>query len=434
MADKNTRERSTAADGINIPETDLNSEQIEDLLIRARVKLLIEAPFFGSIATRLQFVDATKWCPTGATDGRYFYYNRNFTAALSEEELLFLVGHEVLHCVYDHMDRNRMGNRDPKLWNVANDFVINADLVDGNIGEEIKLIKICYDWKYRGKTSEDIYDELFDEAEKNGNVTQWAPMDMHMDGDGEAGDGDDEQGTGNNDGTEGPVRYTDDELDQLSDEVRESVVQSAKAAGGAGNLPGGVGRLLDKLLNPKLDWRELLAMQIQSIIKADYNWMNPSRKAMDAGFYMPGMDRETSIDVAISVDTSGSISEDMLRDFLTEVKGIMDQYSDYTMHLWCFDTEVHNPTVFTADNGSDLLKYELDGFGGTMFECNWEYMKENDIEPKKFIMFTDGYPCGTWGDEFYCDTLFIVHGGGYGEPPQAPYGITVKYEEPEKES
>lgn len=409
-----------------IPETKKTSAQIEDILIKARIQMLISAPFFGNLATRLRFKDATEWLPTLATDGRYFYYNRNFVDAMTFDEVVFGMGHEVLHCVYDHMDKVRLGNRDPRLWNVANDYVINADLIEAKIGEQIKLVDICFDWKYRGKMSEEIYDDLFQKAVNEGRVINVEAFDEHIyreEGDDEGAGGEGEDG---NDGSKGPVRYTQAEKDQIKQEFQNAVIQSAKAAG-AGNLPGGVKRLIDKLLNPQLSWRELLPMQIQSVIKSDYTYMRPSRKGMDAGFYMPGMDREQTIDLAIAIDTSGSIDNDMLTDFLSEVHGIMSQFNDFKIHIWCFDTSIHNPVVITADTATDLLNYEIGGGGGTDFDVNFEYMKEQGIVPKKFIMFTDGYPWNSWGDENYCDSLFIVHGGEGGQSPTAPFGITVPY-------
>ena len=435
MADTKQAKQETAKDRVakalvEIPETTLSSTEIEDRLIKARIEMLISAPFFGNLATRLRFKDATEWCPTLATDGKYFYYNRNFVAAMSDAEVVFGIGHEVLHCVYDHFDVARRGDRDPRLWNIANDYVINADLVDANIGEQIKLVEICFDWKYRGMISEEIYDDLFQQAKEEGRVIEINPLDVHMDreeGDDEGalggeGNGDEEGGDEN-----GPAKYTAEEKEQIKQEFQNATMQAAKAAG-AGNLPGGVKRMLDKLLNPQLDWRQLIAMQIQSVIKSDYTMMNPSRKGLNEGFYLPGMDRETTIDVAISMDVSGSIHDTMLRDFLSEVKGIMDQYNDFRIHLFCFDTEVHNPQTFTPHNMEEFLDYEIEGGGGTDFDCVFDYMKEEGIVPKKHIMFTDGYPWGSWGDENYCDTLFIVHGSGYGgKSPVAPFGITVPY-------
>ena len=414
----------------DIPETTLSDVEIEDKLIKARIEMLISAPFFGNLATRLRFKDATEWCPTLATDGKYFYYNKNFVAAMSDGETVFGIGHEVLHCVYDHFDAIRRGDRDPRLWNIANDYVINADLIDANIGEQIKLVEICYDWQYRGKVSEEIYDELFQKAKDEGRVIDVDSFDMHLDRD----DGDDDGAKGpggeaNAEGgdSKGPARYSAEEKEAIKQEFQNATMQAAKAAG-AGNLPNGVKRLLDHLLNPQLDWRQLLAMQIQSVVRSDYTYQTPSRKGLNEGFYFPGMDRETTIDLGLAIDTSGSIDDEMLRDFLSETYGIMSQYTDFSIKLWCFDTGVHNPQTFTSDSLQDLLEYDIQGGGGTEFDCNFEFMKEEGFCPKKFVMFTDGYPWGSWGDENYCDTLFIVHGNGYGgQSPVAPFGMTVPY-------
>ena len=125
---------------------------------------------------------------------------------------------------------------------------------------------------------------------------------------------------------------------------------------------------------------------------------------------------------------SGSIGNAQAEDFLGEVKGIMEQYAAYNIKLWCFDTKVYNEQEFTADGGEDLTEYEVMGGGGTDFDANWIYMKEHDIVPKKFIMFTDGYPWSSWGDDDYCDTVFLVHSHP-DKNLQAPFGTTVHYEE-----
>lgn len=403
------KDQKVATPNRKIPVSTKTNAQIEDRLIKARIKMLISQPFFGNLATRLQLREASKWCPTAGTDGRYFYYNRDFTDALTDNELVFLMGHEVEHCVYDHMSPARRGSRNPRLWNIACDYVINNDLVEAGVGEMITLVDICYDRKYAGMSANEVYELLLQE---NPNAET---LDYHL----VQGDYSEE---------DGPEVYTDAEREQISREFMDATIAAAKAAGaGAGKIPGGIGRLIDSLVNPKVDWREYLAMDIQSIIRSDYTWLRPSRKGQESGFYMPSMDRAKSIDVAIAIDTSGSISGEMLRDMLSEVNGIMSQYSEYKIQIWCFDTAVHNPKVFTSDSGADILEYEMAGFGGTDFMVNWEFMKENDIVPKKFIMFTDGYPYSSWGDPDYCDTLFIVHGAEHGAVPQSPFGVTVPY-------
>jgi predicted metal-dependent peptidase len=106
----------------------------------------------------------------------------------------------------------------------------------------------------------------------------------------------------------------------------------------------------------------------------------------------------------------------------------MDEFPDYNIKIWCFDTQVYNEEDFSSDSGTDLTEYELMGGGGTEFMCNWEYMKDNDIQPKKFLMFTDGYAWDSWGDEDYCDTVFIIH-SNRDKNLEAPFGHTAHYEE-----
>ncbi|NBS71030.1 hypothetical protein EBT31_19300 [bacterium] len=137
---------------------------IVEKLTTARVGLLLKAPFFGNMATRMRLVCADDWCPTAATNGRDFYYNTKFVEKLSEKKLEFLFGHEILHCILDHF--GRVGSRDRTLSNIAQDYAVNQILVDERIGEKITEVKICYDSKYRGKAWEEIYDELYEKAEK----------------------------------------------------------------------------------------------------------------------------------------------------------------------------------------------------------------------------------------------------------------------------
>ena len=412
----------------NIPVSTKSQKEIEDRLIAARISMLLHCPFYGNLACRLEMRDATEWCPTAATDGKYFYYNRNFVNALSGEELVFLWGHEVEHCVYDHFSRR--GDKNPLLWNIANDYVVNMDLVEGNVGERIRLVDICFDYKYQRWTSDEVYDDLFKQAEEEGRIIEMSTLDVHLDMD-ESEDDEGAQGANGNvddDGKSGPAQYTKEEKRQIKEQFKNATMQAAKAAGNE-KLPNGVKKLVDSLVNPQLTWRELLPQQIQSVIRSDYSFNTPSRKGIDQGIWMPGLDREQTIDIAVAMDTSGSMTDEMGRDILSEVKGIMDQYSDFKIHLFCFDTEVHNPQVFTEHNMEEFMEYEIAGGGGTDFEVCWNYFKEEGIVPKKFVMFTDGYPWDSWGDESYCDTLFIVHGGGYGgKIPEAPFGITVPYE------
>ena len=396
-------------------------DQIVEKLITARVGLLLKAPFFGNMATRMQLIDASDWCPTAATNGRNFYYNKKFVEKLSVKKLEFLFGHEICHCVFDHF--GRVGSRDRQLSNIAQDYAVNQILVDERIGEKITEVQICYDSKYRGKAWEEIYDELWDQAEKISLPELMKQLgdllDEHINEDGSGPGKEDKEGEG-----KGKPGMTKEEAQAIRDEIKQAMIQSAAAAG-AGKTPAGIMRMIKDLTEPKMDWRQLVQQEIQSIVRNDYSFQRVNRKSMHSGAILPGMKEATTIDVAISIDMSGSIGDEDATAFLSEIKGIMDQYEDFKINLWCFDTEIYNHKEITHDNGHDLEEYEPQGGGGTDFEVNWTYMKDNGIAPKKFIMFTDGYPCGSWGDPDYCDTIFIVKGNREAE---APFGQTVIYE------
>jgi predicted metal-dependent peptidase len=397
-------------------------DPIIDKLTTARVGLLLKAPFFGNMATRMRLIDASDWCPTAATNGRDFYYNKKFVEKLSVKKLEFLFGHEICHAVFDHF--GRVGSRDRQLSNIAQDFAVNQILVDERIGEKITEVKICYDPKYRGMAWEEIYDELYEKAEKipmDQLLKQLGDLlDEHIkEGDGQ-GEGD---GKGDKEG-KGRPGMTKAEAQAIKDEIKEAMIQSAAAAG-AGKVPAGIQRMIKDLTEPKINWRDLVRQEIQSIIRNDYSFSRPNRKSWHSGAILPGMKEATTIDVGISIDMSGSIGMEDATVFLSEVKGIMDQYEDFKVNLWCFDTEIYNHQEISHDNSEDLLDYEPQGGGGTDFEVNWQFMRDNGIQPKKFIMFTDGYPCGGWGEEDYCDTIFIVKGN---TEAQAPFGQTVIYE------
>ena len=397
---------------------------IEEKLTTARVGLLLKTPFFGNMATRMKLIESDEWCQTAATNGRDFFYNTKFVEKLSTKKLEFLFAHEIGHCVFDHF--GRAGSRNRQLCNISQDYAINQILVDEKIGEKIDEVQICYDPKYRGLAWEEIYDMLYEKAEKISMEDLLESLgdllDEHINEDGHQN----KKGEGNDkDGKKGkaPV-LTKEEKQKIKDEIKEAMIQSAAAAG-AGKTPAAIQRLIKDLTEPKMNWREVLRMNIQSIIRNDYSFTRPSRKGWGTGAILPGLKNDDTIDVAIAIDMSGSIGLEDARVFLSEVKGIMDQYEDFNVKIWCFDTEVYSYAEFSQDNSDELLNYEPKGGGGTDFEVNWNFMKEEGIEPKKFVMFTDGYPWGSWGDENYCDTLFIVKGN---TSAQAPFGQTVIYE------
>jgi predicted metal-dependent peptidase len=416
----NTKESNKFKNLLGATDPKLDRD-VRERLITARVGLLLRASFFGNLATRLKLVNADEWCATAATDGRNFYYNSRFVDMLKPKEIEFLFGHEVLHCVYDHFGRR--GDRDPQLFNIANDYCVNADLKKHRVGEFITTVPCLYDAKYEGMSSEEIYDILYENAEKI-NIDQLVDklLDEHMDEEDGAGGG---AGNEDKEGSSRP-KLTAEEKQKIRDEIKEAVLSAAAACDGAGNLPAGVKRIIQNMTAPKMNWRELLRMQLESTIKSDYTWMRASRRGWHMDAVMPGRKIEPMIDIAISIDASGSMEGAILKDVLGEVSGIMEQFPNYRIHVVSFDTEVYNPQQFDSENLDDITKYEVVGGGGTDFDCVFRYFKDNEIEPKRHIMFTDGFPYGSWGDSEYCDTVFIIHGSTSIIPP---FGQFAYYEE-----
>ncbi len=393
----------------------IQRDPVTKKISQARIKLLFSQPFFGNLTMTLKLIDATDqgWCPTAAVDGRNIYYNRDFFRDLDVDEIVFVLCHEVLHVAFQHFGRR--SHRDPEWWNMATDFVINGTLVQDKIGK-MPTKKVTdpnekgkdgnaqrvglYDAKYLGWSSEAVYDDL----EKR-KVKKELTMDVHLEmgKDGQSKDGKAQQGKGI------PVQIDEEELKKLREEIKGKVLQAANAA--AGKMPASLQRLIDDLVDSQISWRDLLQQNIQSCITDDFTWTRPNRRHMYGGIFLPTLDKDETIDVSIAIDMSGSISDDMARDFMSEIHGIMNAYNDYTISILCFDTQVYNFQKFTKDNEDELLRYKPMGGGGTDFGCVWDYWKENNIEPKKAVWFTDGFPFGSWGPEGYADTLWIITEG-----------------------
>lgn len=392
--------------------------EVMDKIVVARVGLLLRHPFFGNMATRLIIKECDDWCPTAATDGRHLYFNTEFFNKMSSKEIEFVIAHEILHCVFDHMTRRE--DRDPHLHNIACDYIVNNTLVRDNIGEKPKDVEIFQDWRYDGWASEAVYDDIYKKGKEALNKLGKL-LDEHIDWEKNQG-----AGTGNVENKKGQAPgYSKEELESIKNEIKESMLQAAQAAG-AGNLPKEVERIIQQFTEPKMNWRELLQQQIQSVVKNDYTWAKPSRKGWGTGVILPGTNYDNTIDICVAIDTSGSINNEQVKDFLGEIQSIMEQYKDYAIKLFCFDTAVHNEQDF-GPSDDDLQNYTIEGGGGTDFDCIFNHLQEQDIVPKKLIIFTDGYPFDSWGNENYCDTLWIIN-GHHDNNMEAPFGVTVHYE------
>jgi predicted metal-dependent peptidase len=421
---KSKRSRSKKFENLVGPTDPRVDHDARERLITARIGLLLKHAFFGNLATRLQLINADDWLTTAATDGLKLYYNSRFIMMLKPKEVEFLVAHEVMHVVYDHIGRRI--DRDPEIWNIANDYTVNADLKKHKVGEFITTVPCLYEKKYEGWTSEDIYEDLMKNVQYiNIDDLLDQMLDDHLDGEGD----DSEDGDGN-EGRKGKGRpkMSEAEREAMRQEIKQAILNAAQQAE-AGSMPAGVERLIKQMTDPVMPWRELIQTNLTSAIKSDYTWMRPSRRSWHMDAIMPGMNPGEEIDVDIYIDMSGSISNKQGMQFLSEVAGMMEAFDGYNLRVTCFDTKCYNTQEFSSENMERIEEYELHGGGGTDFDSIFDDLKEAGRVPNRLIVFTDGYPCGSWGDADYCDTTWIIHG----DPnPNPPFGVYAIYDDHKK--
>jgi len=381
---------------------------IEERLIAAKVQMLMRLPFFGSLASGLN-VKVVDWrfdkeTPmTAATDGVNFFYNPEGIKDRTIPELVWLYAHEVSHVCWQHF--MRMGDRNKTLWNIATDYAINGILRINKIGKPLE--KHLDDKKFDGMAAEQIYDILYKEAPKlDLDALSKMLADKHLEMD------------RNEDGSP----KTEEQIRDLTNKIKEDIVKATQSME-AGSIPAGFDRLIESIVSPQLPWQEILRDRIKSKIKTDFTFMQPNRRSGNmGGIIFPSMTVEDQIDICIAMDMSGSISDDIASEFMSEINGIISEFRSWNIKIWSFDTKVYNQKEYSSDENADIMSYQPKGGGGTDFECNWSYMKTASIEPKLFIMFTDLYPYDGWGDPDYCDTLFIGYGGCRAV---APFGETI---------
>lgn len=380
-------------------------DPIETTMLRARVWLLMEQPFYGQIITQLENREVA-WCDTAATDGRHIFYSREFIKALTEKELIFLYAHEVLHVVLHHVFRR--GDREQSYWNQALDYIVNFILVRDKVGEMPKggLYNPSFTDDF---SAEELYDLLVETDHNSGGQKSF---DRHLDGNGdEAGDGE--------------PQYSEAEQGELQEAMQNMVLQAAKTVG---QLPGGLQRLIDRLTKPKVNWRQMLDAVLRSTIKFDNTYMRLSRRTWSCGVILPGQDVMEKVKATVWMDASGSTSQEMVTDFLSECQGIMKTFRDFELTVGTFDTKVYNVQTFTPHNAGQIEQYRKNftGGGGTAPSCCWNHMKAQKMQPHRVILFGDGHFGGDWGDPKFAETLFVIHSN---PETTAPHGRTVHYGE-----
>ena len=326
--------------------------------------------------------------PTACTNGRDELYGREFVDSLNDAEFRFLMLHECYHKMYRHLTTWRhLYEQDKQRANQACDYVINLKLYDTD-AHKSGWIKMpdggLVDPKYANMSAKEVYDLLDGQGQGGGG--------------GQGGEGG-EQGQGGFDDHDwdGAKELSSEEADALAREIDEAVRQGAIMAGKMGT--GGL-RDISELLETKKDWRELLRDFVTTTCSGkDYStWRKPNRRYVGMDMLMPSSISESMGEIVVAIDTSGSIGQQELNKFLTEVKGICDQVKPSKVRVLYWDTEVCGHEVYGQEELDNLPKStKPKGGGGTMVECVPMYMSEHGIKPECVVILTDGYLGGSWG-------------------------------------
>ena len=353
--------------------------------------------------------------PSACTNGRDEQYGREFIKKLDDKELAFVVLHETLHKAYRHMTTwKRLHDEDHHLANLACDYVINLQLVDMDKDELLLAMPKTPDGKplgaiderFRGMNAKQVFDILKEEQGEGG-------------GGGGDGEGFDEHDW------EGAKALSEEEKKQLEKEVdqaiRQGIIAEQKVVGKGG---GRMGRDLADLVEPKVDWREVLREFVKATCNAKdtSSWRRVNRRYLSSDIYMPSLIGERVGHLVIGIDTSGSVGNKELAEFLSEVQSIAKDVHPDKVDLIYWDGEVAGHEEYSASQVDSIIdSTKPAGGGGTDPTCVMEYMKEKAIKPEAIIMLTDGY-IGNWGDEWNAPILWTIVGNNR---DYAPVGKTI---------
>jgi len=357
---------------------------------KARSRLLLDNPFFGTLALKLIPKEDSRF-PTGYTNGKILGYNPKWFDNLSPQQQVGFIAHEIMHIVYMHMTRREQ--RHEKKWNVAGDYVINNNLVfdchmqlpDGAL----------IDKQYRDMTTEHVYnllpdpEEIFIELVFDPNSDKWDQLPDDPGGCGGIQD----------------AKSGNQSISSIEQKWTIDINQAYEAARIAGRLPGDLSKIIDEIIKPKVNWRTVLAKFLTNTAKNDYSWMKPNRRFIGRDMYLPSLYSERLESVVVAVDTSGSISDDELQIFASETSAILASMDPENIHFLQCDAEVNQHDIYTRE--SLPLKVEFKGRGGTDFAPVWKYIEEKNLNPKACIYLTDLYP-SDWGEKPPYPVLWIA--------------------------
>jgi len=329
-------------------------------LQRARIALILDEPFFGSLLMHLKPIE-DKAANTFSTNGRDLRYNPQFMESLNDPELKTILAHEVLHCALLHPFR--LGQRDLRKANLAADYAVNNFLDTYNREASAKvraspfpftgpLAGGCLDHQYDPYAFEEIYNLI--QTSNDPNTQTPNPVGS--------------LGTSSALGTS-PGEFEAGAKDQAEADVQEAnwkvaLQQAAIAAKSQGKLPGSIARLVEELLDPKVPWREVLRTLLTSVAKNDYTWTRPNPRYASSGFILPSLHSPTLGRIAVAIDTSGSIDQKQLNEFLAEVQSILFDCRPEKLVLIQCDAKIQEVREYDT---FEQLEVTMKGGGGTDF-------------------------------------------------------------------
>jgi len=317
----------------------------------ALTDMILLDPFFGSLALSLPAIE-DKTCETAWTNGKNIGYNPAFIESLSHDRVKALMAHEVMHCALGHPWRR--DGRSFKQWNIATDKAINGELRHSYTLPDGALYPDSGD---EGKSAEWYYSQSQDE--ENG----------------------DESGSGAGDGSQpGTDQGTADPLGEVRDapigpdadgtpapteqEWKQSAASAMQTAKAMGKMPGGLAREISEALRPKLDIRSLLLRFFSERSTGDYSWSRPNTRYLSQGLYLPCLESKSLGEIAIGIDTSGSVNAVSLAYARSIVESVIEETNPLAVTVYYFDSKVHNTDRF--ENGEPLT-WRPQGGGGTSF-------------------------------------------------------------------
>lgn len=356
-------------------------------LVQARVNLVLEQPFWGTLALRLEPVE-DPGCKSFWVDGKKLGFNPEFVEDLSLTEAEAELCRKIMSCSLGHPWRR--DERQQKLWNQACAFASDPYVVASGLQPRTAML----DQRFHNKSAETIYTTLMTEEQQSDGTGNGDEGDKGEDqqqgiGDGQKGDGENDQQEDNDgEGDCGEIRDAEGaDKDEQQAEWQVATFAAAQAAKARGNLPGMLQTLIQEMRKPKVDWRAALRRFIQQIARSDFSWHLPDPRYVPAGLYMPSLRSETMPPVIILWDTSGSMNA--LQELVaSEVASIIDEVKPERTYVMYWDTRLTKLDEFGPD---DAIKFDPKGGGGTDFSGMTREIERLGLEAACLIGLSDLY-------------------------------------------